>query len=113
MERRRENIELQSLWVELLTHLAANPLGALEVVDTGAVEVLLSNLSDFHSNLAFVQLAVKMLQMLAKEPTHAKLIADNGAASSIVIVLQTHGDNHEVRPSNLSFHLFVYLAYSC
>lgn len=97
MERRRGNIELQSLWVQLLTHLAANPLGALEVVDTGAAEVLLVNLADFHGNLAFVQLAVKMLQMLAKEPTHAKLIADNGAASSILMVMQIHADHQEVR----------------
>jgi hypothetical protein len=90
MERRLGNAELQGLWVQLMQHLATNPLGGLEVVKAGATEVVMKSIAMHSELLPFALMAVKMLRQVASEPAHATTIAENGAPPMMLTLLKQH-----------------------
>ena len=84
------NVEIMGLWVQLMHHLAENPLGGLEVVKAGATQVIMASLSEHSSNITFAVLAVKMLRQVASEPSHATIIAENGAPPMMLTLIKMH-----------------------
>ena len=91
MEMGPGNVEIMGLWVQLMHHLSENPLGGLEVVKAGATQVIMTSLGQHSESLPFAVLAVKMLRRVASEPSHATIIAENGAPPMMLTLIKLHG----------------------
>jgi hypothetical protein len=105
MEQRLNNVELQGLWVQLMEHLANNPLGGLEVVKAGATQVIMRGLQMHNERRAFVLMAVKMLGQVVGEPSHAITIAEDGAPPMMLTLMKVHPLHPEI-----AYHSLVVLA---
>eukprot|EP00039_Didymoeca_costata_P012071 m.172598 g.172598 ORF g.172598 m.172598 type:complete len:1267 (-) comp15375_c1_seq4:3904-7704(-) len=99
MEQRPGNVEQQGLWVQLMHHLSENPLGGLEVVKAGAIQIVMKTLMMHSNHLTYSILAVRMLRQIAGEPSHAILIAENGAPYTMLTLMKLHNDKSDLQIS--------------
>eukprot|EP00040_Diaphanoeca_grandis_P018907 m.99524 g.99524 ORF g.99524 m.99524 type:complete len:1279 (+) comp27166_c2_seq1:329-4165(+) len=96
IEQHIDDMPLQTLWLRLLSNLCTNPLSCIEVVKVKALSALTDAIKIHHRERAFCISALKLLQKITFEPSHAIQAANLNAIGYIFDAMHEFEGDAEV-----------------